>query len=75
MRPKRRFIETYGKAEAWTTLGEEQRHELAEHVAGLPSEFTEEDEEAKRFDLLMLRLQLALLRGNPQFTKLRVVFS
>ena len=71
VRPQRRYIETYGKAEAWTTLGEEQRHELKEHVAGLPSEFTEEDEEAKRFDLLMLRLQLALLRANPQFARLR----
>src|SRR5271166_1984037 len=72
VRPKRKFIEIYGKAEAWNTLSQEQQHELAEHVAGLPSEFTEEDEEAKRFDLLMLRLQLALLRADPQFTKLRV---
>jgi type I restriction enzyme R subunit len=72
VRPKRRFIEVYAKAEAWDRLGQEQQHELAAHVAGLPSEFTEEDEEAKRFDLLMLRLQLALLRADPQFTKIRV---
>ena len=33
--------------------------ELAQEVAGLPSELEAEDEEAKRFDLLMLNLQLA----------------
>jgi len=72
VRPKRRFIEIYSKAEAWQDLNQERQHELAEHVAGLPSQFTEEDEEAKRFDLLMLRLQLALLRADPRFTKLRI---
>ena len=71
VRPKRQFIETYSDAEAWQNLTQERQHELAEHVAGLPSEFTEEDEEAKRFDLLMLRLQLALLRADPRFAKLR----
>jgi len=71
-RPKRKFVEVYGKPEAWNTLSQEQQHELTEHVAGLPSEFTDEDEEAKRFDLLMLRLQLALLRADSQFARLRV---
>jgi type I restriction enzyme R subunit len=72
VRPKRRFIEIYSKADAWKDLTQERQHELAEHVAGLSSQFTEEDEEAKRFDLLILRLQLALLRADPRFTKLRV---
>ena len=45
--------------------------ELAHEVAGLPSELVDEDEEAKRFDLLMLRLQLALLRVEPGFERLR----
>ena len=39
--------------------------ELAHEVAGLPSELEAEDEEAKRFDLLMLNLQLAVLRVEP----------
>ena len=34
-------------------------------MAGLPSELDPEDEEAKRFDLLMLNLQLAVLRAEP----------
>jgi type I restriction enzyme R subunit len=45
--------------------------ELSERVAGLPSELDPENEEAKRFDLLMLSLQLALLRAEPGFMRLR----
>ena len=45
--------------------------ELSHEVAGLPSELDPEDEEAKRFDLLVLNLQLALLRSEPGFARLR----
>ena len=41
------------------------------HVAGLPSELDPEGEDAKRFDLLMLNLQLAQLRSEPGFERLR----
>jgi type I restriction enzyme R subunit len=71
VRPKRKYVETYAKAEAWEKLGLEQQHELTEHVAGLPSAFEDENEEAKRFDLLMFRLQLAVLRAEPEFSRLR----
>jgi type I restriction enzyme, R subunit len=40
------------------TLHVEERNELVGDVAGLPSELVDEDQEAKQFDLLMLRLQL-----------------
>ena len=36
----------------------------------LPSELEAEDEEAKRFDLLMLNLQLSLLRHEPAYSRL-----
>ena len=36
----------------------------------MPSELEPEDEEAKRFDLLMLNLQLAVLRAEPAFKRL-----
>ena len=71
VRPKRRLIETYRESKAWEKIGPDQRHELAENVAGLPSELPSEDEEAKRFDLLMLRLQLAVLRADPGFARMR----
>jgi type I restriction enzyme R subunit len=71
VRPKRRLVEVYRSPDSWKKIGAEQRHELTEQVAGLPSELPSEDEEAKRFDLLMLRLQLAVLRADPVFAKLR----
>ncbi len=71
VRPKRRFVEKYARADAWITLSGEAFNELAHEVAGLPSELDSEAEEAKRFDLLLLRLQLALLRAEPVFTRLR----
>ena len=70
VRAKRRFVEKYAKPEAWRELRAEEHAELAQEVAGLPSELEAEDEEAKRFDLLMLRLQLAVLRTEQSFKRL-----
>ena len=70
VRAKRRLVEKYSKPGAWTDLKLEAFAELAQEVAGLPSELDAEDEEAKRFDLLMLNLQLAVLRVEPAFKRL-----
>jgi len=70
VRPKRRLVEKYTKPEAWISLKPDSLSELAHEVAGLPSEQESEDEEAKRFDLLILRLQLAVLRTEPGFQRL-----
>jgi type I restriction enzyme, R subunit len=71
VRPKRRLVEKYAKPEAWETLSPEDLTELGDDVAGLPAEIEAEDEEAKRFDLLLLNLQLAMLRSEPRFATLR----
>ena len=71
VRPKRAHVERFAKPEAWTVLQQDDLHELASEVAPLPSDVEAEEEEAKRFDLLMLNLQLAVLRHEPRFTKLR----
>src|SRR2546425_1995184 len=71
VRRKRRLVEKYTKDEAWVTLTPEEIAELSHEVAGLPSEVEPEGEEAKRFDFLMLNLQLALLRSEPAFERLR----
>ena len=67
VRPKRRLVEIYSKPEAWKSIKADRVAELA----GLPAELESEDEEAKRFDLLILNLQLAILRAEPSFTRLR----
>jgi type I restriction enzyme R subunit len=71
IRPHRRLVEQFAKREAWLRVGAEERGELAHEVAGLPSELDPEGEEARRFDLLLLRLQLALLRKEPGFERMR----
>ena len=71
VRPHRRLVEKYAKAEAWAALPPEALAELSDGIAGLPAEIDQENEEAKRFDLLVLSLQLALLCSEPRFARLR----
>lgn len=73
VRAKRRYVEKFQDQSAWRLLGDEDRHELVEHVAGLPTSVTDPDVDAKRFDLLCLRIQLAMLR-NAAFAPLRKAF-
>jgi type I restriction enzyme R subunit len=70
VRPQRQLVEKYSKPEPWRTLDDGAVDELAHQVAGLPTELPADPEEAKRFDLLILRLQLALLRGEPSYDRL-----
>lgn len=71
VRPKRRLVEKYGARSAWEKLGPQEIGELSTEVAGLPSEQEDEDQDAKLFDALMLRLELALLRVDHSFMVLR----
>ena len=71
VRPKRQWIETWVDAAAWNRLGPDQLQEIGEHLSGLPTAVRDDDEEAKRFDLLMLRLQLCALRAEPGFERLQ----
>ncbi len=71
VRPRRRIVEKYARPEAWAVLSPEALSDLSHQVAGLPSELEPENEEAKRFDLLVLNLQLAMLRAEPGFARLR----
>jgi type I restriction enzyme R subunit len=71
VRPHRRLVEKYREPGAWERLDVGDLSFLATNVAGLPAEVEREPEEAKRFDLLMLSLQLALLRTEPGFPRLQ----
>ncbi|MDO9323819.1 MAG: DEAD/DEAH box helicase family protein [Methanoregula sp.] len=70
VRPHRRLIEKYSKPEAWVALAGDALTELSHEVAGLPTQLDPENEEAKRFDLLVMNLQLTLLRDEPGFARL-----
>ncbi|MEE7456196.1 restriction endonuclease subunit R [Methylorubrum populi] len=71
VRQRRRVVEKYLGLTAWISIDAEARDELVEQVAPLPTAKRHGTEEAKRFDLLMFSLQLALLRGSNRFATLR----
>ena len=64
VRPHRKLVEQYAEWSSWSTLNTEIADEVAENLAGLPSRFKDDDEDAKRFDLLILRRQVAQLLGD-----------
>jgi type I restriction enzyme, R subunit len=70
VRPQRQRVETYAQPSAWQAMQPEQVSELTEHLAGLPTELPSENEASKRFDLIMLRSQLAVLQSQPELTQL-----
>ncbi|WP_299345474.1 DEAD/DEAH box helicase family protein [uncultured Pseudoxanthomonas sp.] len=71
VRPQRRYVEKFTNTEAWSSLGAEDVEDLTTKLAGLPSALIDDDEEAKRFDMLVLRAQLAILQAKPEFAALR----
>ncbi len=71
VRPHRRFVEKYADESAWARLGADTRHELTEHVSGLPTSVADGDLMAKQFDLTIYRTQLALLRADAAFGGLK----
>jgi type I restriction enzyme, R subunit len=71
VRPHTREVEKYREKQSWEELGDGDFAELAHILAGLPDELAPEDETAKRFDLLMLKLQLATLRADKSLVRLR----
>ena len=71
VRPHRRVVEKFREPAVWEELGPGEFDELDHILAGLPNELEPEDETAKRFDLLMLKLQLAVLTRDLSFVKLR----
>jgi type I restriction enzyme, R subunit len=71
VRQHRRAVEKYREPKAWVPIDDEKRKELVDEIAPLPAERGFGTEEAKRFDLLMFSLQLALLKGSKRFDALR----
>lgn len=60
-RPHREQVLRYSEWPAWQELTPQEAGDVAESLGGLPSSVKDDDEDAKRFDLLLLRIQLGLL--------------
>ena len=71
VRPHRQYVEPFQVRQRWEALSRIDAAQLANYVSGLPTQLTNEDETAKRFDLLVLQLQLAHLEHAPVFARLR----
>ena len=63
VRPHRKAVERFATADSWGALTSDDA-EAALALAGLPSAIRDDDEDAKRFDLLILRRQLSQLDGD-----------
>jgi type I restriction enzyme, R subunit len=58
-------VEKYRDANAWNALSDLEVKEIFDHIAPLVNE-TDQDEQAKRFDALLLDLQLSVLLGTKK---------
>ncbi|WP_026437315.1 DEAD/DEAH box helicase family protein [Acidovorax sp. JHL-9] len=71
VRPQRRWVEAWAQPDAWKRPSPEQLAEVATHLSGLPTAVRDDDEDAKRFDALLLNTELALLRSEPALARLQ----
>ena len=63
VRKHRKDVETFVKRERWHNLSEDDMNVLADKLSGLPTQ-DDDDEYSRRFDLLVLNLQLAILQNS-----------
>ena len=71
VRSQREHVDPFQSRPRWDTLSRTDAAELAQYVSGLPSTLPTEEETAKRFDLMVLDMQLAHLEGAARFNTLR----
>lgn len=71
VRPQHPLVERWSKAGAWQNVTPLVAADLGTHLGALPTTLPEEDEEAKRFDNMILALQIAVVRGDARFAMLQ----
>lgn len=71
VRPYRKLVEKFREPATWEELESDDFDELDHILSALPNELDPEDETAKRFDLLTLKIQLAVLTNDVSFIRLR----
>jgi type I restriction enzyme, R subunit len=62
VRPQRKYLEKYSVKDVWKNLSKADGAEIAEHLANLPSQLRDTEEEAKRFDFMILSAQICTLQ-------------
>ncbi|WBB78651.1 DEAD/DEAH box helicase family protein [Micromonospora sp. WMMD882] len=71
VRPRRRLVEDYRDFTRWHRLTPDAVDQIGGSLANLPTAVRDDDEAAKRFDLMVLRLQLGQLQVVPDYQRLR----
>lgn len=69
VRTRRRAVEKYADRAAWESVTEQRAAEIVENLAELPTAVRDTDEMAKRFDLAILRGQLAIVVADGTLTR------
>jgi type I restriction enzyme R subunit len=64
-------VETFAERDRWDNLTEDDRVIITEDLASLPNSLPAEDTLAKEFDLLCLKLQLAIAKTSNRYQGLR----
>lgn len=75
VRPKRKFVEKFGKVDSWKVISAVDTAEIANELANLPTQLQDLEEEAKRFDMMMLRTQVCILNGDLALKKYKKVIQ
>ena len=65
MRPHLELVERFRTPEAWEEITLKDLAALNERIAKLPDQLDPDNEDAKRFDVMMLNAQLRLLQHEP----------
>ncbi|MDW3180017.1 MAG: DEAD/DEAH box helicase family protein [Acidimicrobiia bacterium] len=71
VRSHRALVEKYREAESWDEISLEDRGALIRDVAPLPVMTRGDSQDVRRFDLLMFKLELAVLQNHPARDRLR----
>ena len=72
VRPNLEDVEKFEKTESWYSLSQADKNTLDYRISNLPFTIEEEDPDAKKFDLLIYKIELALLKQDPSFISLKL---
>ena len=64
VRPHLQLVEHFSEEKAWESVSIGDLAAMADKLASLPDQLDPDNEEAKRFDVLLLGVQLSILRGE-----------